>query len=509
SDVWEACKNNFFSIVKAIPVVHRYITEELKKTQEDVDSYYESASKVDAIASPITALPAKSMSKEDVLKTTADLLGITDFNWQNGSISGGVFSGNDPHYNSLLTQIYGMTAWTNPLHADVFPGTRKMEAEIVRMTIGMFHGDEHCAGSIQTGGSESILMVMKAMRDWGINQKGISRPEVIGCVSAHAAFDKAAHFLGLRFKKVPYDTNTWGLDIKAMRRAITKSTVLLIGSAPDFPHGIIDDFEAIGALGERYGIPVHVDCCMGGFLLPFMEAAGYKLPPFDFRVKGVTSISADPHKYGNVPKGSSVVMYRNKEYIHHQYFVTPNWPGGIYASPNIPGSRAGGLISQCWAAMLSHGFQGYTNITKSILKQARKLKEKWSEIPGLFVYGDPLASIVCVGSNEINIMTVADILTKNGWHLGVMQYPPGMHLCLTSLHVIDNNLVDNLARDTRKAVEEVRNNPNISSGGIGKIYGAASQIPDRSMVALAGKMFLESYYDTNQSEQHKAFDSQK
>ena len=192
-------------------------------------------------------------------------------------------------------------------------------------------------------------------RDYAKNVKGIENPVIVAPVTAHAAFQKAADLLDMGIRHVGVDPKTQKVDLGAMRRAISASTCMLVGSAPQFPHGSVDDIRGIAGLGVKYGIPVHVDACLGGFLIAFMEEAGFPLEPFDFRVKGVTSISADTHKYGYAPKGSSVVLYSRPEFRRQQWFSVGDWPGGIYATSTIGGSRAGGIIAACWASLMYYG----------------------------------------------------------------------------------------------------------------------------------------------------------
>ena len=186
-----------------------------------------------------------------------------------------------------------------------------------------------------SGGTESIILAIKAYRDYARNEKGIENPNIVVPITAHAAFDKGAAMLDMPIIHVPVDPDTQRVNLQKMKRSINSSTCMLVGSAPQFPHGSIDDIEGIAALGLKYDIPVHVDACLGGFLIAFMRDAGYPLKPFDFSVPGVTSISADTHKYGFAPKGSSVILYSNRELRHQQWFTFPDWPGGIYATSTI------------------------------------------------------------------------------------------------------------------------------------------------------------------------------
>ena len=278
-----------------------------------------------------------------------------------------------------MTEAYRKFALSNPLHPDIFPSVRKMESEIVSMVVNMHNGDRNCCGSVTSGGSESIIMALKTHRDWARDIKGINKPEMfvfltrIVPVSAHAAFDKGAHYFDIKIVHVPV-LSGGEADINKMAAAITCNTIMLVGSTPSFPHGALDDIPALAKLAKKHKIGLHVDSCLGGFLVPFMQDAGYPLPfNVDFRIDGVTSISCDSHKYGFAPKGTSVVMYNSKQLRKYQYFQQMDWPGGVYGSPTMAGSRPGALSAGCWAAMLHFGHEGYVNATRSIIDCSRKI----------------------------------------------------------------------------------------------------------------------------------------
>jgi len=348
--------------------VQKKVAEETKKVRATlVDEFLEPSKHLD----DVTELPDRGWSKQQVLDQTSLYLGLGEYDWANGKTSGTVYVGDEDH-TALMTEVYGLAAWTNPLHPDTFPGVRKMEAEVVRVCCDMFNGDPDLScGTMTSGGTESILLACKAYRDWARDVRGISHPVMVVPKTAHAAFDKAASILDMGIVHVQVDEKTQKVDLSAMRRAITSRTCMLVGSAPQFPHGSVDNIQAIAAMGLARGIPVHVDACLGGFLIAFMKEAGYPLPPFDFSVEGVTSISADTHKYGFAPKGSSVVLYSEPVYRHYQWFTVVDWPGGMYATVSIGGSRAGGIIAACWAALMKHGRQGYVESTKKIIKVTR------------------------------------------------------------------------------------------------------------------------------------------
>ncbi|KAG7158655.1 Sphingosine-1-phosphate lyase 1-like [Homarus americanus] len=423
------------------------------------------------------------------------------FKWETGCASGTVYNGNQA-LTDIMTKVYGMSAWTNPLHPDVFPGVRKMEAEVVRMCCAMYNGDSKSCGCMTTGGTESIILACKAYRDYAINVKGVKSPEMLVPVSAHAAFDKGAQLLSMRIRHVPLDPITMKVDMNAMKSMINRSTCMLTGSAPQFPHGVIDPIEEIAELGMKYNIPVHVDACLGGFLIPFMEEAGYPVPRFDFRLKGVTSISADTHKYGYAPKGSSVIMYREPKYRHHQFFVTPDWQGGIYATATIGGSRSGGIVAACWAALVYHGHQGYVDYTKEVIQTAKKIENGCRVIPGIFVYGKPEVSVVALGSHQFNVYALSDQMSKRGWNLNALQFPSSIHIAVTVLHT-QSGVVERFLKDIKEISESLMKNPPKNDGGNAALYGMAQSIPDRSLVGEMAWCYLDAVYSTKGSKTAK------
>uniref|UniRef100_A0A3P8VUJ2 sphinganine-1-phosphate aldolase n=1 Tax=Cynoglossus semilaevis TaxID=244447 RepID=A0A3P8VUJ2_CYNSE len=438
-------------------------------------------------------LPSKGLSQSQVLEKIKEHQTLNEVPWEKGCVSGAVYWG-DESLTKLLVKVYGDFAWSNPLHPDIFPGVRKMEAEVVRMCCTLFNGGPNSCGTVTSGGTESILMACKAYRDMAY-ERGVKYPEIVAPVSVHAAFNKAAHYFGMKLVHIPLDNKTMKVDVKAMKRAINKNTAMLVCSAPQFPHGIIDPIEEVAKLALRYKIPLHVDACLGGFLIVFMAKAGYSLAPFDFRVKGVTSISADTHKYGYAPKGSSVILYSDKKYRHHQYFVAPDWQGGIYASPSIAGSRPGGIIAACWATMMHMGENGYVDATRKIISTAQKIKSEIRKIKGIFVFGDPEVSVVAIGSDVFDIFRLSNALTSEGWNLNTLQFPSSIHICCTVLHT-QKGVADQFVRCVREQVAIIMKNPKEKTTGMGAIYGMAQSIPDRSLVTEISQGFLDCLYST-------------
>ncbi|XP_048192699.1 sphingosine-1-phosphate lyase 1-like [Perognathus longimembris pacificus] len=441
----------------------------------------------------VKTLPSQGLSAPAVLKKLKEYSSM-DVTWQEGRTSGVVYSG-EQTLIELLVQAYGNFAWSNPLHPDVFPGLRKLEAEVVRMSCSLFNGGPDCCGCVTSGGTESILIACKAYRDLAL-ANGIKTPEIVAPQSAHPAFDKAASYFGMKIVRVPLN-KMMEVDVQAMRRAISRNTAMLVCSTPQYPHGVMDPVCEVAKLAVKYKIPLHVDACLGGFLIVFMEKAGYPLEkPFDFRVKGVTSISADTHKYGYALKGSSVLLYSDKKYRNYQFFIDMDWQGGIYASPTIAGSRPGGIVAACWAALMYFGENGYVEATKQIIKTTRFLKSELENIKGIFVWGNPQLSVIALGSHEFDIYQLFNMMNAKGWKLNAMQFPPSINFCITLVHT-QKGVAIQFLKDVRESVSQIMKNPKAKTTGMGAIYGMFQASGDRTFVAEICSFYLDSLYSTD------------
>ncbi|CAO3611851.1 unnamed protein product [Cunninghamella blakesleeana] len=382
-------KKFIFRQLRRLPSVKAKIDKELNKTLTEMET---SMFKKENGIMQQKELPKHGLSKQEVLDYMLKLQGIESADWQGGKVSGTIYHGGE-ELTDLLAQAYKMFAVANPLHPDVFPGIRRMEAESVSMVLNMYNAPSTGCGTMTSGGTESILMACKTYRDMYKDLKGIQYPEMVVPVTIHAAFMKAAGYFNIKLITIPVDPVTYKVDVKKMARAITSNTVMIAGSAVNFPHGIDDDIVALGQLAKKHNIGLHVDCCLGSFIMPFLEKAGLPTTKFDFRVEGVTSISCDTHKYGFAAKGSSIIMYRNPTIRKYQYFLCAEWTGGIYASPSVAGSRPGALIAGCWSALMNIGQDGYLQSCKDIIATRQKIQDSIVSIPELQVLGDPVGPV--------------------------------------------------------------------------------------------------------------------
>ncbi len=438
-------------------------------------------------------LPEAGCGREEILREMEKLKSVEEARWKEGKVSGAVYHGDSGHVD-FLNQVYALNSQSNPLHADVWPSTTKFEAEIVAMTANMLGADADSrhgvCGTVTSGGTESILVAMKTYRDWARETKGITAPEMIAPDTAHAAFDKAAQYFGIKIIRIPVGLD-FRADVAATRKAITANTIVLIGSAPPFPHGLVDPIEELSELARAQGLGFHTDGCLGGFLLPWAEKLGYPVPRFDFRLPGVTSISADTHKYGYAAKGTSVVLYRNADLRHFQYYTTTDWPGGLYFSPTLAGSRPGGLSAACWAAMVTMGESGYLRAARAILETAATIKQGLREIPELQLIGDPLF-VIAFRSETLDIFQVMETMTRKGWGLNGLHSPPAVHICVTLRHT-QPGLAQRFIADLKEAVAYVTGHPD-APAGVGPVYGMASVVELRGMVTELLRMYMDVLY---------------
>ncbi|XP_035728299.1 sphingosine-1-phosphate lyase-like [Vespa mandarinia] len=494
--IMERGKKQFFKLARYIPSIRDRIDKELS----DVNESFEKDTMRKLMNTPfIVELPKNGLSHDKVLLKVQECVKMGDYEWKKGRVSGTVYR-NDSGLMCLMADVYKIASYTNPLHPDVFPGVCKMEAEVIRISCRLFNGDENTCGTMTTGGTESIILACKAYRDYGREFKGIERPEMIVPVTAHSSFDKAAQYLNIKVRTVPVNSHSYTASIKAMENAINKNTIMLVSSAPNFPYGTMDNIEAISKLGVKYNIPVHVDACLGGFLICFMSDIGYNLPPFDFRLPGVTSISADTHKYGYAPKGSSVILYREKKYRHHQYTITTDWPGGIYGSPTINGSRSGGIIASCWASLIYFGYDGYVQATKKIIETTKYIEQELRKLDGIFIFGTPVTSVIALGSNDFHIYRLSEALGAKGWSLNPLQFPSGIHICITYVHT-EPGIADQFLNDVRTELTNILKVPDLPIEGKLAMYGMSQSIPDRSIVKDIARSFLDSIYYTGNNKQ--------
>jgi len=326
-----------------------------------------------------------------------------------------------------------------------------MESAVVEMTGGLVNLPAHGGGTMSSGGSESILMSVLVSRDRARQERGLQAGQgnIVYPESAHAAFAKAAHYLDLEARPIPIRRDTFTADVDAMANALDDQTVLVVGSAYGYPHGVMDPIEDLSNLALERGIAFHSDTCIGAFVLPFMEKLGYEIPPFDFRLPGVTQMSCDVHKYGYTTKGASVILYRQSEWIGLQYFLYMQWPSGIYGTPTVAGARPASPIAAAWATMNFLGEEGYLELMRSLLATTKKIREGIEANPQLRILGNPIGPLLTFASDEIDIYAVCDVMDDRGWNLDRNTNPNALHMMISPIHA---NYADEFLADLKFAV---------------------------------------------------------
>jgi sphinganine-1-phosphate aldolase len=402
----------------------------------------------------VTALPKKGVSW-DRLDAMLDDARAHDVDWRNGRIGVYIhYAGDD--VLEVAKKAYLKYFSENGLGPKAFPSLARFEAEVIAMSLGLLGGGPDAAGAMTTGGTESIFLAVRTAREWARKHRpDIRDPEIVVPQSAHPAFNKAADFMGLRVKRVPI-ARDFLADPAAMEAALGRDTVMMVGSAPAFPHGVVDPIPELGAVAEKRGMWLHVDACVGGYFAPFARKLGVPIPAFDFSVSGVRSITADLHKYGYTAKGASAVLYRDRESFSFQAYEFDDWPRGKYATQSLVGTRAGGAIAAAWAVMNYLGEDGYLRVTQRVLAIRQAIEDGVRKL-GFEVWGKPQLGILAYGLRGGDIFAVADRLAARGWFVGRLNEPRGIHLMLNLTHepIVEQYLAD-LAAARDEAVRAPR-----------------------------------------------------
>jgi len=378
-----------------------------------------------------------------------------DVKWEDGRAFGMVYDGG-PSVHEVAERAAKIYLHENALNTKAFPSLGAIQSEVVAWTANLLNGPG-AAGFLTSGGTESILCAVKAARERAKAERGVEAPEMIVAESAHAAFHKGAHLFGLKLHKTPV-LDDWTVDVDAMAAMVNDNTALIVGSAPQYPQGVIDPIPEIAALAASADANCHVDACMGGFVLPFAERLGRDVGEWDFRVEGVTSISADIHKLGYAPKGVSVILHRTKELRRYQTFVFDDWLGGFYASPNLQGTRSGLPMAAAWAVMQHLGVDGYVELTRQTLENADAMRGGVADIAGITTLGDGDLHLVAIASDlaaddPIDVFALGDALERRGWFHDRQGPPDSLHSTVSNSNT---GVMDDYLEALRASADEVR-----------------------------------------------------
>jgi len=423
-------------------------------------------------------MPESGIGKQEIL-SQLEAFKSEDPEYKNGKVWSLVYYIDETH-QQLLKDSYFKYSSENGLNPTAFKSLKKMENDIIGATASILNGTDEVCGVVTSGGTESCLLAVKTYRDMANDKRRVTKPEMIIPETAHVAWYKASDYFGVKIRQVPLD-DSFVPDIKKLKKMINRNTVMILASAPEYPHGTIDPIEVMGEIAQEKNIPLHVDACVGGFILPFMEMNGESIPKWDYRVPGVTSISADIHKYGYAAKGASTITYRNLDYLRYQMFVQPDWSGGVFASSALLGTRPGGAYAGAWAALQYFGIDGYKKLADETLKAVNKLKNGIKNIPELEIMGCPQGPLFAYQSYdaEVNIFAVGDQMDLKGWKVNKNQKPDGLHAMVTAQHL---KVVDQYLSDLTEAVATVKANPELAKLGGAATYGMMAHVPLRGMV---------------------------
>jgi len=377
--------------------------------------------------------------------------GSRDVDWRRARTAVYVFHAGD-EVLEVAKQAYALYQSENALGPMAFPSLKEMEAEVVGMGLSLLHAPEGAAGSMTSGGTESILMAVKACRDEA-RSKGVDAngADLVIPRSAHPAFDKAAHYLGLRIVRVPVAADLRA-DVAAMRAAIGPRTLMIVGSAPCFPYGLVDPIRELSDVALERNVWLHVDACVGGYFAPFARMNGVPVPDFDFEVPGVRSISADLHKYGYAAKGASTIFHRTEAQWEHQVFRFDDWPAGGMTTPTLAGTRPGGAIASAWAVLRHLGVDGYREKARLVCQTRAKLCDAIRAMDGMIVHGDPQLGLYAYGSTKHDPYAIWGGLVRRGWFSGLTTEPRGIHQMLSPAHA---EVADEYLSDLREVIADV------------------------------------------------------
>jgi glutamate/tyrosine decarboxylase-like PLP-dependent enzyme len=379
-------------------------------------------------------LPEHGRDRAELFAEIAEMK-ASDAKWDQGKTFSLVYPTGRADVDEVLLDANDLYLYENALNPIRFPSLQKMEADVVANTGALVNLPSAGGGTMASGGSESILMSVLVNRDRARRERGIgpATGNIVYPTSAHAAFAKAAHYLELEARPIPI-TNEFVADVDAMSDAVDDNTVLLIGSAYGYPHGVMDPIEDLSTIALDRGIGFHSDTCIGSYVLPFLERLGYEVPLYDFRLPGVTQMSCDVHKYGYTVKGASVILHRLSEWIGYQYFLYADWPSGLYGTPTVAGARPAGPLAAAYAITNYLGMDGYLELMRGLMETTNKIRSGIEAIPGMRILGTPIGPLLTFTSDTVDSYAVCDLMDDRGWNLDRNTNPTALHMMISPLH---------------------------------------------------------------------------
>ncbi|KAK6746945.1 hypothetical protein RB195_000285 [Necator americanus] len=475
-------RSSVYSIIRSLPWVKRRVKADLERARKEIE---EEVHQYDQKREFYKFLPEHPLGGEELLSEARQYASMGERRYME-------------HYDprtrnqdlSLCAKIYDLFSHSDPHRSDAFPGARKMEAEILRMALSMFHGGAEAGGVVAGGGTEATLLACLAYRNraWA---RGMYRPEIVAPSTAHPALDKAAALFRMTIRRVPVREDD-RVHAAAVKRAIGPHTCMIVASAPNHITGTVDPIEKLSEVAQRFGVPLHVDCTLGGFLLPFMEYCDYSIPTFDFRLPGVTSIAIDLHRYGQAPRSCSVLMYRDQSMMRHQCFCNSDWAGGVYATPTIAGGRDGGAVATAWATLLGKGRDGYINACHRVVETTRRLADLLSDIDGITLRGAADLCIVAFETTLGDIYVLVDFMTTKGWHVDPLLSPEAARVPVT-LRMCEEGVLEAFVEDVYEGLRYLSENPTKTTK-TSAFYHMLQTVADRMLVDELSLIRLQAHY---------------
>jgi sphinganine-1-phosphate aldolase len=483
-----------YYILKSFPIISTLLKKELSKIRSDLQKDELSYKTNDRTLT----IPNKKSDDDDII-----LSQLSNNVRDNLIISGGIYAPTE--LDNFKVRVYEKVVTVNPMHTDLWPQIQDKEAVSIEMCLNLYNASNSGWGVITSGGTMSIYTACLTYREKFKDKfNAITNPEILVSEKAHPAFKKAAHILQLKHITIPVD-DTYKMDIKKLKQKITKNTIMIVASAPAFPEGIIDDIETIATIAKSYNIPCHVDACLGGFLLPFAKDINLDIPSYDFTVKGITSISADFHKYGMSEKGHSAIMFLDFDnYGKYSTFIDLNSSIGMYVSLGLEGSRPARI--DAWATMLKVGKETYINNLKKMVNMKREIVKGVKSIVGIEVSGKPLLPIFAIRSvgDSINIMLIASKMKEKNWIINGLPDPPGFHFCITPVHISNKTFVEDFIRDLEWSTKYAKNNINEKpSGQLGMYDTIRDKLPNNRLKKFILEDIGHSYLNIISSAKQK------
>lgn len=468
-------KRNFYSILPILIQVSQSGRKLLEKEKSHAIKLIQKSVFKKYFRSSFDCLPTKGKEREELFKIVSNR-----YSEQNHKISGTIYN-NKVNLSTICNYMFNLYQYSNPLHADLYPELIKMESEIISMIGKLFDMPNSGGGNLTTGGTESTILAIKAYKKYKLSQSTFNfrKLEVITTKTGHAAINKACELLDLNLVYVKLNEK-YQMDVEDLKKKINNRTCCVVASYPCYAYGILDPIKEVADICKIYNTKLHVDACLGGFITQFNKELKIS---FDI---GFDSISIDPHKFGYAPKGSSVLLWRENEMRHFQYFIVSDWTGGIYASPSLPGSRCGSQIATTWAVLISNGYDYYKMCSGQIIEMTLYLKKEINKIDTFYVLGDPNVNVVAFNSTKYPTGQIIDNLSKEGWNINILQNPQCLHLCITPYNIPKiYEFIDILKKTSKQDIKCVKNS-------MVSIYGMASKINNTKIIndVIAGYLDL-------------------